>query len=68
MKAGAVELSITATRDESTQFMLGDDVGFNLTAPAWPDGISGVARALGIEITTTTITPVLDVTEIEGID
>jgi hypothetical protein len=68
MKAGAVELSITATRDETVPFMLGDDVGFSLFAPAWPDGISGVARAVGIEITNTTITPVLDVTGIEGID
>jgi hypothetical protein len=68
MKDGAVELSITATRDETVPFMLGDDVGFSLFAPAWPDGISGVARAVGIEITNTTITPVLDVTGIEGID
>ena len=68
MKAGAVELSITATRDETVPFMLGDDVGFSLFAPAWPKGISGVARAVGIEITNTTITPVLDVTDIEGID
>jgi hypothetical protein len=68
MKAGTVELSITATRDETVPFMLGDDVGFSLFAPAWPDGISGVARAVGIEITNTTITPVLDVTGIEGID
>jgi hypothetical protein len=68
MKDGAVELSITATRDETVPFMLGDDVGFSLFAPAWPNGISGVARAIGIEITNTTITPVLDVTGIEGID
>lgn len=67
MKDGSLELAITATRNETDPFHLGDDVGFDLTAPAWPDGISGTARAIGIEITDTTITPVLDVTGIEGI-
>lgn len=68
MQHGTTTLAITATRDETTPFSLGDEVGFDLTSPAWPDGISGTARALGIEWTDTTITPVLDVTGIEGID
>ncbi|MEV7472218.1 hypothetical protein AB0N33_00710 [Pseudarthrobacter oxydans] len=68
MQHGTVALAITATADETTPFRLGDDVGFDLTSPAWPDGITGTARALGIEWTDTTITPVLDVTGIEGID
>lgn len=67
MKDGTVALSITAARDETDPFQLGDDVGFDLTSWAWPDGITGTARAIGIEITDTTITPVLDVTGIEGI-
>jgi len=67
MKDGTVALSITAIRDETDPFLLGDDVGFDLTAPAWPDGIKGTARVFGIEITDTTITPVIDVTDIEGI-
>jgi hypothetical protein len=68
LKNGTRALSITANRAESTPFQLGDDVGFDLTSWAWPDGISGTARAIGIEWTDTTITPVLDVTGIEGID
>lgn len=68
MKSGTVALSITANTQETEPFDLGDDVGFNLTAPAHPNGITGTARAIGIEWTDTTITPVLDVTGIEGID
>jgi hypothetical protein len=68
LQDGTVALSITASRAESTPFQLGDDVGFDLTSWAWPDGITGTARAIGIEWTDTTITPVLDVTGIEGID
>ena len=67
LQGGSTALSITANRAESTPFQLGDDVGFDLTSWAWPDGISGTARVLGIEYTDTTITPVLDVTGIEGI-
>lgn len=67
MKAGTVALEIVATQDETTPFQLGDDVGFNLTAPAWPNGITGTARVLGLEWTNTTVTPVLDVTGIEGV-
>lgn len=68
LKDGTKALSITADRKGTTPFSLGDDVGFNLTSWAWPDGISGTARAIGIEWTDTTIVPVLDVTGIEGID
>jgi hypothetical protein len=68
LQDGTVALSITANRSESIAFNLGDDVGFDLKSWAWPDGITGTARAIGIEWTDTTITPVLDVTGIEGID
>lgn len=68
MKSGTVALGITANTHETEPFSLGDDVGFSLFAPAWPDGISGVARAIGVEWTDTTVTPVLDVSGIEGID
>lgn len=67
MQHGTVALSITAVADETDPFNLGDDVGFDLTAPAWPDGITGTARVHGIEWTNTTVTPVLDVTGIEGV-
>lgn len=68
MKDGTVALAITANRDETTPFELGDDIGFDLKSWAWPDGITGTARVLSTERTNTTITPVLDVTGIEGID
>lgn len=68
LKDGSVALAITANREETTPFSLGDDVGFDLTSWSWPNGITGTARALGIEYTDTTVTPVLDVTGIEGID
>jgi len=68
LQDGTVALAITAVRAETSAFNLGDDVGFDLTSWAWPDGISGTARVLGIEHTDTTTTPVLDVTGIEGID
>jgi len=67
LQGGTVALSITANRAESEPFQLGDDVGFDLTSWAWPNKITGTARAIGIEWTDTTITPVLDVTGIEGI-
>ncbi|QFG09570.1 minor tail protein [Arthrobacter phage TripleJ] len=72
MKDGTVALTLTANRDEAPKlgkdWFIGDDVGFDLTAPAWPDGISGTARAVGWELTNTEITPLIDVTNIEGID
>lgn len=72
MKDGTVALAITATRKKAqklgTVWDMGDDVGFDLTGPAWPDGLTGTARVLGLEITPTTVTPILDVTGIEGID
>lgn len=72
MQDGTVELAITANRSArpflGRDFRLGDDVGFDLTSWAWPDGITGTARVISIEITDTTVAPVLDVTGIEGID
>lgn len=72
MSDGTVELALTANRSAppylGRDFGLGDDVGFDVTSWAWPDGITGTARVISIEITNTTITPVLDVTGIEGID
>ncbi len=72
MKDGSVALSLTADREEAPilgkEWNLGDDVGFAIEAPEFPDGISGTARAVGWELTDTTITPLIDVTLIEGID
>jgi len=45
-----------------TDWNLGDDVGFDLTAPAFPGGLVGLKRAIGWEMTlgvTPTVTPIL---------
>lgn len=72
MKNGTVALSFTANREDppylDRDWRIGDDIGFDLTAPAWPDGITGTARCVGWELTNTTITPLIDGTNIEGID
>ena len=72
MKDGTVALSFTANREDppylDRDWRIGDDIGFDLTAPAWPNGITGTARAVGWELTDTTITPLIDGTNIEGID
>jgi hypothetical protein len=66
MKDGAVALLMTANSDESpmlgVDYNLGDDIGFNVTAPAWPDGVAGTARLFSYERTlgvTPSITPAL---------
>lgn len=72
MKEGTVALSFTANRAEAPKldrdWRIGDDIGFDLTAAAWPDGITGTARCVGWELTDTTIRPLIDATNIEGID
>lgn len=72
MKDGSLALTITANRKEApklgVEWGLGDDVGFDITAPEFPGGLTGTARAVGTEITDTTISPLVDVTGIEGID
>lgn len=72
MKDGTVALALTANRAEAPKlghdWFLGDDIGFDITAPEFPDGLHGTARCVGWELTDTTITPLIDVTDIEGID
>lgn len=71
MKDGAIGLSITANRQEAPQlgadWRIGDDIGFDITAPEFPDGLVGTARCVGWELTETTITPLVDVTNVEGV-
>lgn len=38
---------------------LGDDIGWNITGPAFPSPVAGVARAIGYRLTYDTITPIL---------
>ena len=72
VKDGSLALAIVANRAEAPKFgrdwALGDDIGFDIEAPEFPDGLRGTARAVGVEMTDTTITPLIDVTGIEGID
>jgi len=72
MKDGSVALSITANRAEAPKlnkdWRLGDDIGFDIEAPEFPDGLVGTARCVGWELTDTTITPLVDVTGIQGIE
>lgn len=72
MKDGTVALKLTLNRHEppflGVDWNLGDDIGFDLTAPAWPEGITGTARAVGWELDDDTVTPLIEVKGIEGLD
>jgi hypothetical protein len=72
MREGTVALRLSASRTDppylGRDWDLGDDIGFDLTAPAWPEGITGTARAVGWELTDDTVTPLIDVTGIRGLD
>jgi hypothetical protein len=72
MKDGTVALTLTSNREDAPKlnrtWRIGDDIGFDITAPEFPDGLVGIARAVGWELTDTTITPLVDVTAVEGID
>lgn len=72
MKDGTLALSFSATRSEAPRlnrdWRIGDDIGFDITADEFPDGLVGTARCVGWEMTDTTITPLVDVTSVEGID
>ena len=71
MKNGGIGLEMTANRDEAPKlgrdWFIGDDIGFDLTSPAWPNGIDGIGRAVGWRMNANTIQPLIDVTSIGGI-
>jgi hypothetical protein len=71
MKDGSLALTLTANREEAPAlgktWRIGDDIGFDIQAPEFPQGLSGTARCVGWELTDTTITPLIDVTNIEGV-
>lgn len=60
---GMASLSLTANRKEAPQlgveWRLGDDVYVDLQSPAWPNGLSGVARVIGWDLTEDTVTPIV---------
>jgi hypothetical protein len=71
MKNGGIGLELTANRQEAPKlgrdWFIGDEIGFDLVAPAWPDGITGTGRAVGWRMDANTIQPLIDVTSIGGI-
>ncbi|MDQ5862164.1 MAG: hypothetical protein M3536_07875 [Actinomycetota bacterium] len=70
MKDGSLALTLTANRKEAPKlgrdWSIGDDIGFSIEAPEFPGGLVGTARCVGWELTDTTVTPLIDVTNIEG--
>jgi hypothetical protein len=60
---GMSTLALVANRYEApelgSEWRLGDDVYVDLTSPAWAGGLTGVARVVGWELTETTVSPVL---------
>jgi hypothetical protein len=71
MKDGSLALTLTASREEAPKlgrdWNLGDNIGFSIEAPEFPGGLVGTARCVGWELTDTTVTPLIDVTNIEGV-
>ena len=67
MRDGTTSVSLSAVVAKGTpqlgiDWNIGDDLGFVITAPAFPNGKSGIARAIGWEIglsEPSTITPIL---------
>ena len=60
---GMASLTLTANRKEAPQlgseWRLGDDVYIDLQSPAWANGLSGVARVIGWDLTEDTVTPIV---------
>ena len=68
MQNGSRSLTASAIADQTgtpvymADWGIGDDLGFDIHVPAFPDGLTGTARAIGVQLTldnTRTITPVL---------
>ncbi len=68
---GTMALTISAARQDApmlgTDWNLGDDIGYDLTAKAWPNGLTGTARAIGWQLDDNTITPILDASGLGGL-
>lgn len=66
LRRGTITLELEAVADFAPQlgvdWFIGDDIGYDISAPAFPNGSIGVARAIGWELEpegTATITPIL---------
>jgi len=63
---GSMAITLSASVADApklgSEWNLGDEVGYSLTAPAFPDGLAGIARVYGWELTlgnTPIVTPIL---------
>jgi len=69
MAGGARTLSLAAVITEAPRlgrdWWIGDDVGYRIQAPAFPEGLEGVARCIGWEIDLTGVPTVAPVLEME---
>lgn len=74
MQRGGAAMTMTANRYEApklgTDWRLGDTIGFDITAPAYPNGFKGTARVIGWELAETEVTPILlvDPSVLDAID
>lgn len=70
LQDGSNAITLTANRQTAPRlgvdWGLGDDVEYDIDHPAWPDGLSGVGRAIGWELDDTTVSPILAVPTIEN--
>lgn len=71
MQDGAQSLTLTAVIEDAPRlgrdWVIGDDVGYRIQAPAFPDGLSGTARCIGWSIDLgepATVTPILATEEV----
>lgn len=70
---GSATVALTAASAAApplgTGWGLGDDIGYAVDHPSWPDGLGGIGRVIGWERTGDTVTPILAVPGIsEGTD
>lgn len=65
MSAGSRAMALTARLEEAPRlgrtWVVGDDVGYRIQAPAFPGGLEGTARSLGcsLGLAAQTVTPIL---------
>lgn len=68
---GTSALTISAARQEAPvlgkDWHIGDDVGFDLTSKAWPEGLTGTTRTIGWQLDDNTISPILVASSLGGL-
>lgn len=69
---GSIAVTMTSNADKAprvgSDWFIGDDIGYDLYAPAWLDGMlrNGVGRAIGWQRDDLTVSPILAVDDLEG--